>query len=174
MTSDDIINTVVRQVFPPRRYAVCPNVSWGLLDWEADVLAVSPAGIINEIEVKVSAADLRRDEKKAKWRHFHSPIHPGCIKNLVHRFWYAVPGWQPLRSAAETRAIEVGAGVIIVVPGAERGSRNKFFAEVVRYPTRWPGPQEDAPLKKAVRAAAVHRLASLLFWDLKFKATPAV
>ncbi len=167
MQSDDIVVAVVRQLFPPRRYAVCPNVSWGLLDWEADVVAVSPAGVINEIEVKVSAGDLARDKAKSKWQHFHSPIHPGCIRNLVHRFWYAVPG--PLRAAAEERAQEVGAGVIIVTPGASVNSLHPFFAEIARWPKRWPGPGADAPLKKGDVAAAIHRLAALRFWDMKLK-----
>ena len=174
MRSDDIITAVVRQLFPPRRYAVCPNVSWGLLDWEADIMAVSAAGVINEIEVKISAADLARDHKKMKWNHFNSPLHPRCIKRLVHRFWYAVPGWPPLQAATEARAAEVGAGVIIVVPGAERRSLLPYFAEVVKYPTRWPGPGIDTPLKKDDRAAAIHRLASLRFWDMKFKLKEAL
>ena len=58
ISSDDITVAVVRDLFPPRRYAVCKNVSWGMFSWEADIIAISPAGIINEVEVKVDIYDF--------------------------------------------------------------------------------------------------------------------
>lgn len=57
------------------------NISWGFLRHEADMLIVSKAGYITEIEIKRSRADLRLDFKK---KHTHE-------SNFITRFYYAVP-----------------------------------------------------------------------------------
>lgn len=42
-----------------RRNTVVPNAYWGLgLTWEADLLVISKAGYLTEVEIKVSKADL--------------------------------------------------------------------------------------------------------------------
>lgn len=66
MTAHDITLAVVMQLFPPRRYAVCPNVSWGALPWEADVVAVSQAGIVHEVEVKPGWVKRRNHEPERR------------------------------------------------------------------------------------------------------------
>lgn len=65
--ASEITAAVVHQIFPPRRWAVCPNVSWGMLPWEADILALSKNNVIHEVEVKVTASDLKRDLLKDKF-----------------------------------------------------------------------------------------------------------
>ena len=58
------------------------NISWGFLNHEADMLIVTKAGFIKEIEIKRSYADLRSDFTKKK--HTHS-------SQLISKFYYAVP-----------------------------------------------------------------------------------
>jgi hypothetical protein len=64
------------------RYAVVPNVGWGLgLKHEADLLCLSKAMIFHEVEIKVTLSDLKADKKK--WHNHNSKF----IKYL----WFAVP-----------------------------------------------------------------------------------
>lgn len=48
--------------FDYRRNLIVPNVWWGLnFEHEIDVLVLTPANYAYEIEIKISASDLRRD-----------------------------------------------------------------------------------------------------------------
>jgi len=69
------------RLFDFTRYSVVPNVSWGLLNYEADLLCLSKVGVFHEIEIKISKADMVADNKK---RHSHNDP-------LVGRLWFAVP-----------------------------------------------------------------------------------
>jgi hypothetical protein len=151
----EIAGAVVHGLFPPRRWAVCPNVSWGMLRWEADVLAVSEAGIIHEVEIKTDKADLLRDADKQKWQY----IHAGTPQNRIHRFWYAVP--EALIGEADARADAIGSGVISC-----RRLRNGMIEAVkLRDAKHWPGPAKtDAEEMRR----QINRLCSLRFWD-RFK-----
>ena len=64
-----------------RSHLVVPNVSWGFINHEADLLVMSKARLLTEIEIKRSWSDFIADFKKD---HDHS--HP-----LIARFYYAVP-----------------------------------------------------------------------------------
>lgn len=144
MNSTDIMRAVVRELFPPRRYAVCPNVSWALLPWECDVLAVSPAGVVNEIEIKISVGDLRRDMKKQKWKT------PGPWSH-VDRFWVAGPSAMSTEMLNFSKAVGGGVGVICV---GDTGG-----VEVVA------SAERRRERKLEIKAEEIHRLASLRFWD---------
>jgi hypothetical protein len=163
MNSQEIIVAVVRVCFPPRRWAVCQNVSWSLLPYEADVIAVSKAGKVHEVEVKLTKADLKRDEKKQRWR---MPPYIDC-------YWIAVP--EEIKDVAVERANEIGAGVITV---GRRGDCNK-----VKEPQRWlkqdakPMLPPHAPWKGSEGSVVRHRgelrnqvwrLAALRYWDIVF------
>lgn len=146
MTEAFLIDSVVKHCFNPRRWAVCPNVSWSSLPWEADILAVSAHGKIHEIEVKMTVSDLAKDKLKRKWAMSPAPM------AYVHAYWLAVPS--KLEAAATKRAAEIGGGVIVV---SETG-----LASLVKYPNKWMGPTHPRPNK--VTAAALHRLAALRYW----------
>ena len=60
---------------------VVPNVSWALLDYEADIVSLTKAGYATEIEIKVSKSDLLADLKK---KHQHN-------SDLFKYLYYAVP-----------------------------------------------------------------------------------
>ncbi len=64
-----------------RRNLVIPNVSWGYLNHEADLLVLTKAGYLTEVEIKRSWADFVADFEK---RHGHKD------KKLSH-LYYAVP-----------------------------------------------------------------------------------
>lgn len=68
-------------LFNQRNDIIVPNVSWGLLPYEADLLAIKPSGRVTEIEIKRSLADLKADFRK---HHQHD-------YNSVYRFYYCVP-----------------------------------------------------------------------------------
>lgn len=67
--------------FNYRQNLIVPNISWGLLDYEADLLVMSKNGCITEVEIKVSKQDLIRDAEK---RHSHN-------SNLVKYLYFAIP-----------------------------------------------------------------------------------
>lgn len=84
MTIEQIEAVLVSYPFSPfycRTHLVVPNVSWGFLDHEADLLVMTSSRRLTEVEIKRSWSDFLADFKKA---HDHS--HP-----LIARFYYAVP-----------------------------------------------------------------------------------
>ena len=81
MTVRDIELTV-SLYFQPRTNVIVPNVSWGFLyGREADMLVLTPRGWITEIEIKTSAADIKRDLQK-RFGHWD---------RKVRQCWFAVP-----------------------------------------------------------------------------------
>lgn len=67
-----------------RNNLIVPNVSWGLLHrQEADLLVVYPSGWMSEVEIKVTAQDIKADMQKCKWAWNMDP--------RIHEFWFAVP-----------------------------------------------------------------------------------
>jgi len=65
-----------------RRYMMVPNVSWGLhLGHECDLLCLSPDNKFLEVEIKISASDLRKDFTKGH----------GHRSKYIGRLTYAVP-----------------------------------------------------------------------------------
>jgi hypothetical protein len=60
---------------------IVPNVSWGLLSYEADLLVVKKSDIVYEFEIKRSFEDFKNDFKKD--HHHDDP--------LIAYFYYVVP-----------------------------------------------------------------------------------
>lgn len=80
--------------FNIRQNIVVPNVSWGLLNHEADLLIMSKSGYLTEIEIKRSWADFLADFKK---NHKHD-------SELIKYFYYCVP--ECLREKVYDKLIE--------------------------------------------------------------------
>ena len=76
-----LMTLFVMQYFDPRRNIVVPNVSWGLLNHEADVLVCTKQGYVTEIEIKVSKADFLKDFEKPH----------GHYDQRITRYYFAVP-----------------------------------------------------------------------------------
>lgn len=64
-----------------RTNIIVPNIHWGLLPYEVDLLVLSSKGYATEIEIKVSVSDLKADKLK---KHDHS-------SNLIKRLFFAMP-----------------------------------------------------------------------------------
>ena len=58
-----------------------PNISYGLLSYEADFVAMSKTGYLTEVEIKRSFSDFKADFKK---KHLHDD-------QLIYSFYYCVP-----------------------------------------------------------------------------------
>lgn len=93
----------VQSVWINKRYtSIIPNC-YTRFDNEADLFAIRPSGLCDEIEIKVSKADFRLDESKsvkildeanAKRRTLYNTISKRdalCNGNMSNYFWYAFP-----------------------------------------------------------------------------------
>lgn len=135
--------------FDARRLLVTPNVSfgWGLY-YEADLICVTSAAYCYEVEIKISAADLRADALKKKWRR---PLDP-----RLKRFYYAVPDY--LRDDAMKTEDRFG-----VVRVYRRNGDTRNYAEIIRPAKDLPGHRPATPEE----ISCLHRLNSLRYWDLR-------
>ena len=81
MTSQQV-EIAVAQHFDYRRNIIVPNISWGMgLHYEADVVVLRASDYCIEVEIKVSASDIKADLKK---HHTHD-------SELFCELWFAVP-----------------------------------------------------------------------------------
>lgn len=109
MKSSDVLFALINGgLFSPRQYqAIVPNVSWGFFSHhEADLVLVTKAGYLTEVEIKVSKSDFESDHLKRKWNHI------GDKKNLVKNFYYAMP--EDIWNRCDQSKARPEAGVILV------------------------------------------------------------
>lgn len=139
-----------------------PNVSWGFLNYEADILYTTNSHYLNEIEIKVSRSDLRADKNK---KHEHDDPR---IKSL----YFAIP--KDMKESIEL--IPEKAGVLLVsrstsgysrlVDGKyERYEVNKYLVRELRKPKQ-NRKAEKLGFEDLYRIA---RLGTLRSWSLKRK-----
>lgn len=76
------IQALLAEYFGIRNNIIVPNVSWGLLDYEADLLIMNKTGYVTEIEIKRSWSDFLADFKKDENAH---------KSENIYQFWYCVP-----------------------------------------------------------------------------------
>jgi len=136
---------------------IVPNVSWGMSIHECDLLIVSQAGYLTEVEIKVTKADLKADAKK--WH--------GHESRIIKRLFFALPDY--LENCIDM--VPERAGIILVRPKDNvRGV----------YPYR-PRCKEIRPAQRNKAAGKlgdtdrykVARLGALRIWNLKRKLVPA-
>jgi hypothetical protein len=75
------IELAIAKYYGWRQNIIVPNVSWGLLYHEADILIMTKSGCVYEIEIKVSKSDLIAENKK---RHKHQ-------SNIIKSIYFAIP-----------------------------------------------------------------------------------
>lgn len=80
ITTLDLELAVMRH-FNHRQNVIVPNVSWGMGLHECDMLVVRKSGYAVEVEIKISAADLRKDKDK----------HHGHQSDLIRELWFCMP-----------------------------------------------------------------------------------
>ena len=79
---DEIEMAIVNSgIFNKRNDVIVPNVSWGLLNHEADMVVMTKSGYLTEIEIKRSWEDFKADFKKD--HHHHD--------DRVDKLYYCVP-----------------------------------------------------------------------------------
>ena len=156
MNSDDVTKALVKSL-NIRSSIIVPNVSWGLVPWgESDVLALSGSSYLTEYEIKISAADIKREWKKERWS--YAPYRKG-FEEMVKRYYMVVPN--KLRDVAEDNMPEdVGGGIIV--------------ADYVR-PNRLPGTVarcvKEAKINKEARKLTdeerlqLARLGTMRYWS---------
>ncbi len=83
-----------------RANIIVPNIHWGLLPYEVDLLVLSSKGYATEIEIKVSVSDLKADKLK---KHDHS-------SNLIKRLFFAMP----LKMQEHIKHVPAKAGILFV------------------------------------------------------------
>ena len=76
------IQSMLAEYFGIRNNIIVPNVSWGMLDYEADLLIMNKSGYVTEIEIKRSWGDFLADFKKDDCAH---------KSEIIYQFWYCVP-----------------------------------------------------------------------------------
>jgi hypothetical protein len=134
--------------FNYRQNLIIPNVSWGFLDHEADLIVISKSNYLIEIEIKVSASDLKKDKNK---KHSH------CDReNRIKALWFVLP--EALIS--HVNHIPENAGILIV-------SKNKNFYRVKTM--RSPKPYKKFRKLTDDEILKLYRLASMRTWSLKQK-----
>ena len=131
---------------------IVPNVYWGLSGLhECDLLVVSKAGYLTEIEIKITRADLRADKKK--W-HGHN-------SDRIKRLFFALPDY--LESCIDM--VPERAGIILVRPKSNVAGQYPYHPRCreIRPAQRNKAAQKisDADRYK------IARLGALRIWRLK-------
>ena len=151
-----------------RQDIMIPNLSWGLLNHEADFVVVTKSGYLTEVEIKRSLSDLKADFKKDV---FHKD-------ERVYRFMYCLP--ISIREKALALFHEQY-GKVAELYGHDRDYKyvNEIFPYIIWYDEK--GLLSVEPKKRDSRSGArklfieereiIGRLASLRYWDLANKVT---
>ncbi len=71
----------IANYFHYRQNLIVPNISWGFDIHECDMLVVTQAGYLYEVEIKISKPDLKKDVLK---KHKH-------LSNKIKMLYFAIP-----------------------------------------------------------------------------------
>lgn len=146
-----LMELLVASHFGTRENIIVPNVSWGLINHEADVLVLRPSGWIEEVEIKVSKSDIKRDlQKNDGGGHRHS--------QLIHKLWFAVPV-----HLADTPEIPADAGILTATYTFGWGS--PWSLGVLRAPKCYKRARKATPDE----VYKLMRLGMFRIWTLKDK-----
>lgn len=137
-----------------RHFVAVPNLSWGLLEWEADLAVITDSGWLVEVEIKVDATDWKNDKDKSKW----AMMHKSSILT-PRRFYYAAPEKLALRW--EEFGIPEWAGVVSV----KKDNYGRMSSEVIRKAAN----RDNSRQLKPDEMLKVARLASMRFWTENHK-----
>lgn len=124
-----------------RTHLIIPNISWGLGVHECDLLVLSKSGYATEVEIKVSASDLKADTQKG---HGHK-------SKKIKYLYFAIPSY--LCNYIEF--IPKRAGIFIIT------STNRVFCIAT------PEQNKDARPLTLQEQCDMARLGALRIWGLK-------
>lgn len=135
------------EYFNYRLNLIVPNVSWMLGRREADLVVLRPSNYAVEVEIKVSASDLKADLKK--WH--------GHKSRLFRELWFAVPD-----ALKDPPAIPERAGILAIT--GEIGSKyGRYRVNKIRPAKHNPIAIKWTPEQ---REKLLH-LAAMRIWGLK-------
>jgi hypothetical protein len=77
------IEVEIAKYYNKRINIIVPNITWGLLSHECDMLIIRPSNIAIEVEIKISVSDFKADLLK---HHHHKER-----QNRISEFYYAMP-----------------------------------------------------------------------------------
>lgn len=150
-TAEQIEYALVRYDKSPfsyrRHLAVIPNLSHGFgLRYEADLIAITKARAVKEIEIKISRTDFEADAQKQK--------HRVGLDSKISEFWYAMPETVWAESQDVWRV--AGAGVITVrLHTTSWGSRQFLVNRVIAAEKLSGHVLSDDQLVNALRLASM-------------------
>ena len=81
LTTQEIEEMIIRKEVSLRNEIAIPNLSWGMLEYEADLVVINKTGYMREYEIKRSFQDLKADFKK---KCYHDA-------EQVYQFFYVLP-----------------------------------------------------------------------------------
>lgn len=143
--------------FNYRQNLIVPNVSWGFLNYEADLLIIKPSRYVIEIEIKISKSDLKNDKKKKKYRW------NWYLQNKIKLFYVLIPS--DLYSGKEQETLD------ILPPNA--GLLTAYYSNVY---DRWycscvksPIVNRNAEKLSDHEYMTLLKLAAMRIWSLKEK-----
>jgi len=128
-----------------RQNIIVPNISWGANVHECDLFVLSKSGWATEIEIKVSAGDLKKDASKGH----------GHRSNKIRYLYFAIPK----KLLKHWKHIPVRAGIYIV---DEKGGVHKLRAAE---------KNKDARSLTADEIANIARLGVMRYWSGRNSAT---
>ena len=137
------IEIAVAKYFNYRKHLIVPNISWGLMNHECDLLILSKSGYATEVEIKISKSDLVADKKK---QHKHE-------STMVKYLYFAIPS----KMEKDIEHIPEHAGIIIVY--------NSGHCSVLRNPIQ----NLKCRAFSAEDRLQMARLGALRIWNLKDK-----
>jgi len=139
------IECAVADYFSPRVNLIVPNVSWGLIFYEVDLLVVTPSGYCYEVEIKTSRGDLKADLLK---RHGHR-------SKKMRRLYFAIPEYMQ----KDIEFIPARAGILMVSAPDGLNLKCKCIRE--------PENNNDAQKLSDKDRFQVARLGTMRIWTLK-------
>ena len=136
-----------------RIHLMVPNISWGALPYEADVLVVRESGYCIEFEIKQSFADFKNDFKKHKWQ--------AGLSKKIKEFYYVFPAelWHKRENDIRILLPDF-AGVIVVYNGNSYDLPN---TKKIKSAT----PNKYAIPLSSTQMYNVARLGTMRIWKLK-------
>jgi len=139
--STEEIEFAIANHFGIRTNLVVPNVSWGLGVHECDLLICSKAGYCTEIEIKRSAADLKKDRDK---HHSHK-------SKKIKYLYFAIPSYL----CKYIEYIPLNAGIFVIT------STGRVFCLAK------PVQNKDCRALTVQEQYEMARLGALRIWNLK-------
>ena len=147
------IEVAIAKAYGVRKNIIVPNISWGFGGMhECDMFIVRPTGIVTEIEIKITKADLLADFKKG---HDHKDR-----QNRIAYFFYAMP--QTMYEKCKD-LIPPEAGILSCY--RSEWDENKIYVSEKRKATKRKNSRKLTPEEKF----KIAWLGTMRIWNLKEK-----